>query len=321
MPARPEKGDHPVDTAGTENRDYSQLVAYLMLASVALMWAANTNVARATAEEVPPMALTFWRLFLSALVLAPFALKNTWRKRHVVMRHFWLLNLLAFMSMASFNALVYLGMQYTVAINGNLLQGALPICILMSGLIFARRGITMKQSIGVALGMIGLMVIVVKGDLNLLLQLRINPGDPVVFLGVFVSATYAVFLYTRPAELDVISFIFLSMLFSTFHILPFFAVEHFFFRTLPMTETAILTVGFIALFPSALAQTFFVIGVKRVGPAKAGYMIYLTPVFGVLMAVGFLGEPFRGFHAAGIVLIAAGIWLATIAGRSDRPEK
>ena len=132
-----------MDTARAENKDYSQLVAYLMLASVALMWAANTDVARATAEEVPPMALTFWRLFLSALVLAPFALKNTWRKRHVVMRHFWLLNLLAFMSMAAFNALVYLGMQSTVAINGNLLQGALPICILLSGLIFARRGITL----------------------------------------------------------------------------------------------------------------------------------------------------------------------------------
>ena len=65
------------------------------------------------------------RLFLPAL-------HNTWRHRSVVMQHFWLLNWLAFLSMAAFNGLVYLGMQYTVAINGNLLQGSLPICIMVA---------------------------------------------------------------------------------------------------------------------------------------------------------------------------------------------
>ena len=107
---------------GRATTPQSRLIAYLMLALVALLWAANTNIARAIAEEVPPMALTFWRLFLSALFFAPFALHNAWRHRSVVMQHFWLLNWLAFLSMAAFNGLVYLGMQYTVAINGKQVQ-------------------------------------------------------------------------------------------------------------------------------------------------------------------------------------------------------
>ena len=302
------------DAAATTSQ--GRLVAYLMLVLVALLWAANTNIARATAEEIPPMALTFWRLFISALVFAPFALRNTWRHRSVVMQHFWLLNWMAFLSMAAFNGLVYLGMQYTVAINGNLLQGALPICIMLAGILFARRKVTMRQGIGVALGMLGLMTIVIRGDIGLLLQMRINPGDPLLFLGVFGSATYAVFLYKRPAALDLLSFMFLTMVFATVHILPFYVVEHFWFRPMPLSETALLTVGFIALFPSVLAQTFFAEGVRRIGAAKAGYMIYLTPVFGVIMATAILGEPFRTYHAAGIALIATGIWLATFAGRS-----
>lgn len=291
----------------------SRLIAYLMLALVALLWAANTNIARATAEEVPPMALTFWRLFLSALFFAPFALHNTWRHRSVVMQHFWLLNWLAFLSMAAFNGLVYLGMQYTVAINGNLLQGSLPICIMVAGILFARRKVTARQGIGVALGLLGLMTIVIRGDIGLLLDMRINPGDPLVFLGVFGSASYAVFLYKRPESLDLLTFMFLTMVFGTFQILPFFLVEHIWFRSMPLTQTAILTVGFIALFPSVLAQTFFAEGVRRIGAAKAGYMIYLTPVFGVIMATGILGEPVEAYHAVGIALIATGIWLATFA--------
>ena len=299
------------DAVATTSR--GRLAAYAMLALVALLWAANTNVARATADEIPPFALTFWRLLLSALVFAPFALRNTWRHRSVVMQHFWLLNWMAFLSMAAFNALVYLGMQYTVAINGNLLQGSLPICIMLAGILFARRRVTPRQGIGRRAGDAGLLTIVVRGDLGLLIQMQINPGDPLLFLGVFGSATYAVFLYKRPAELDLLSFMFLTMVFATVHIFPFFVVEHFWFRPMPVSQTALVTVGFIALFPSVLAQTFFAEGVRRIGAARAGYMIYLTPVFGVVMATAILGEPFRLYHGIGIALIATGIWLATVA--------
>lgn len=292
--------------------DASRAAAFVLLALVAMFWAANTIVARATADEVPPFALTFWRLFLSALAFAPFALRNVWRQRLVLRRDFRLLNLLALLSMSSFSALVYTGLQFTEAINGNLLQGALPLCILLSGALFAGRAVTARQGAGMLLGLAGLVVIVVRGDLQILLGLQINVGDPLVFLGVFASATYAVLLFKRPEELDLPAFLFLMMALGSVQIAPFYVAEHFWIRPLPTTETALLAVGFIALFPSVLAQWFFAEGVRRVGAATAGYMIYLTPVFGVFMAVGALGEAFRAFHAAGIAAIAAGIWLATV---------
>ena len=290
----------------------SRATAFVLLALVALFWAANTIVARATTDEVPPLALTFWRLFLSALAFAPFALRNVWRQRLVLRRDFWLLNLLALLSMSSFSALVYTGLQFTEAINGNLLQGGLPLCILLSGMVFAGRAVTPRQSVGMLLGLAGLVVIVVRGDFQILFGLRINAGDPLVFLGVFASATYAVLLFKRPEELDLPAFLFLMMTLGSIQTAPFYVAEHFWIRPLPMTETALLTIGFIALVPSVLAQWFFAEGVRRVGAATAGYMIYLTPVFGVFMAVGALGEAFQAFHAAGIAAIATGIWLATV---------
>ena len=292
--------------------DASRATAFVLLALVAMFWAANTIVARATTDEVPPLALTFWRLFLSALAFAPFALRSVWRQRLVLRRDFWLLNLLALLSMSSFSALVYTGLQFTEAINGNLLQGGLPLCILLSGVLFAGRAVTTRQGVGMLLGLAGLIVIVVRGDFQVLLGLRINAGDPLVFLGVFASATYAVLLFKRPGELDLPAFLFLMMAFGSIQTAPFYVAEHFWIRPLPMTETALLAIGFVALVPSILAQWFFAEGVRRVGAATAGYMIYLTPVFGVFMAVGALGEAFRAFHAAGIAAIATGIWLATV---------
>lgn len=292
--------------------------AFGLLALVALFWAGNIVVGRAAAEEAPPMALAFWRFFLSALVLAPFGLRRAWERRDVIRREFRLLNLLALLSMTAFSAPVYLGLRYTEAVNGNLLQGALPLCILLSGVIFAGRGATLRQGAGMALGFAGLAAIVARGDVAVLLGLRLNVGDPLVLAGVFASATYAVFLFKRPAELGLAPFLFLMMLLGSLQTAPLYAAEHVFWaRPLPLTEPALLAVGFVALFPSVLGQLFFAEGVRRVGAATAGHVIYLTPVFGVLMAVGVLGEEFRPFHAVGVLLIFAGIWLAVFGGRTS----
>lgn len=296
--------------APSETARRGRVVAYCLLTMVALFWAINISIARATADEVPPLALSFWRMALSALVLAPFALRASWEARDLIRQHFWFLNLLAALSMTAFNGLVYVGLNYTQAINGNLLQGSLPICILVASALFAGRYISPRQWIGVALGLGGLMTIVIRGEPARLLAMEINAGDPIIFIGVFASATYAAILHRRPQGIGLVAFIFLMMAFSTIHLLPLYLWEHATQRTLPMTETAIGTVLYVTIFASVLAQLFFAEGIRRLGAPAAGNMIYLIPVFGVLIAVGLLGETFHGFHAVGVGLIALGIWLA-----------
>ena len=67
---------------------------------------------------------------------------------------------------------------------------------------------------------------------------------------------------------------------------------------------------YAALGPSLIAQVFFMRGVELIGPGRAGIFMNLVPVFGALMAVLLLGEPFATYHAAGLALVLGGIWLA-----------
>lgn len=298
----------------------SRTLAFALLTLVALSWAANTIVARATTEEVPPLALTFWRLALSAAVFAPFVLRDAWRRRHAILRNIVQLNLLAALQMTAFNALVYSGLHHTEAINGTLLQGALPLCILLAGPLFARQAVTARQAACMALGLSGLLTIVVRGDIDALLGLSVHAGDPLVFLGVFSSAVYTVLLARRPGGLPMPTFVFLMLAFGAVQAAPLHVAEHLWVRPLPVTAEAAATIVFIALVPSAMAQWCFAEGVRRVGAATAGHMIYLVPVFGVLMAVALLGESFQTFHAVGTALIAGGIWAATVRG-GGRPGR
>lgn len=104
--------------------------------------------------------------------------------------------------------------------------------------------------------------------------------------------------------------------------LPLFALEAVVFdRTADCTWGAIAAVGFIALFPSLIAQILWVWGVARPGANTTGYFIYTVPAFGALMAIALLGETFRWFHGVGIVLVFVGVYAATSRPGRGAPAK
>ena len=77
----------------------------------------------------------------------------------------------------------------------------------------------------------------------------------------------------------------------------------------PSAEGWLIT-AYIALFPSCLAQIFFMRGVDLIGPGRAGVFVNLVPVFAALLAVLILSEPFRWYHAGALVLVLGGIVIA-----------
>ena len=62
-------------------------------------------------------------------------------------------------------------------------------------------------------------------------------------------------------------------------------------------------------FAAFLGFVFWNRGVAEVGPAKAGLYYHLLPVFGIALSVLFLSEQPKAYHAIGVILIFAGIWL------------
>src|SRR3954463_11050195 len=72
----------------------------------------------------------------------------------------------------------------------------------------------------------------------------------------------------------------------------------------------VLILLYVALVPSLLSQMFYMRGVELIGPGRAGLFVNLVPIFGALLAVLLLGEPFRAYHALALALVLGGIWLA-----------
>ena len=78
------------------------------------------------------------------------------------------------------------------------------------------------------------------------------------------------------------------------------------------TATGWLIVVLAVVFPSFLAQLFFIRGVELIGPGRAGVFINLVPVFASILAVAILGKSFAVFQAIALGLVLGGIWLSEL---------
>lgn len=284
--------------------------APLLLCLTMLFWAGNSIAGRALAGVVPPMALSFWRWALALVLITPFAWTHLKADRAELIRRWPTVLALSATGVASFGAFLYLGLETTTALNSLLMQAAIPPLILLFGLIVFREKASPRQTLGVALSLLGVLVVIAQGRPWDLLHLDIHPGDGFILIGVLLYAVYSMLLRRRPTVHP------LSLLWTTFAcalvlLAPLYVWEVAQGRTFAPTPRALAGLAYVAVFPSFLAYLFFNRGVELLGPARAGHFMHLMPVFGSVLAVVLLGEAFRGFHAVGVALIGAGILLAS----------
>ncbi len=290
-----------------------RVVAYCALTVTAASFAGNTIVGRAVIDELPPMGLAFWRAFGAFLIVAPFGAAGVWRSRREIVAAWKLLFVLGVLGMTAFSVFVFTGLHHTEAINATLIQGTLPLNIVVASLVVLGQAISPRQGLGLVVGGIGFAAIVLRGEIENLAGFVFNPGDALIWAGVFCYALFSILLPRRPAALGLTAFITVFFFMASVTTLPFHLWEIARGEAMPLSWTALWAAGFIALFSSLLALYLWTTAVERVGARTAGYFIYLTPAFGAAAAVVLLGEDAGWFHLAGIALIFAGIWLATTA--------
>lgn len=289
--------------------------AYVLLTFTALFWAGNSIVGRAARELVPPAALSFWRWTFALLLLLPLAWPHLKRDWPVLRANWPIVAILGALAIGSFNILLYTGLQSTTALNSMLIQSAQPALILIVGALAMRDRTSPRQIAGVLVSLAGVLVIIGRGDPQLLIAMRLNIGDAIIGGAVVLWALYSVLLRRRPA-VHPLSFLAASITVGIAVIAPVYAHELWSGRLIVPVLGSALAIAYVSIFPSFLAYLFFNRGVELIGSAATGQYMNVMPLMGAGLAMLFLGETLHLFHVAGLALIVAGIW---VAGRPPQP--
>jgi drug/metabolite transporter (DMT)-like permease len=73
----------------------------------------------------------------------------------------------------------------------------------------------------------------------------------------------------------------------------------------------LLSLLYVAVFPSTIAYLCYNRGVLLIGANRAAPVLHIVPVLGSVMAFVFLGERPHFFHLIGFLLVLAGVFVAS----------
>jgi drug/metabolite transporter (DMT)-like permease len=208
-----------------------------------------------------------------------------------------------------FNAMFYVAAHWTTAVNLGIIQGAAPVFVLIGAFAAYRTPVGGLQAAGVLATMVGVAIVASGGELARLAALALNSGDVLMIAGCALYAGYTVGLSRRPPVSPLSLFTGLACA-AFVTSLPLALGEAALGRFQWPTPAGWLILALVTLFPSFLAQIFFIQGVSLIGPGRAGVFVNLVPVFASIMALLVLHEPFEPFHAVALGLVLGGIWLS-----------
>jgi drug/metabolite transporter (DMT)-like permease len=286
---------------------------YLLLSLSSLFWAGNIVLARHVGARVPPLMMTTIRWFGVFLILLPFAWPHLKRDWKALRAHLPLMLFLSLIGFAFNNAISYWAMQYTEALNALLIQSAGPLFVALWSLVLFGVRLTAAQLAGIAISLLGVLTIILRGDLAALASITFNKGDIMFASSLVAFGLYSAVIPRRP-RIHQLSFLSFTTCCGAIMLLPAAVWEFSAGSVLKPDALTLATLAYILIFPSTLAYLFFNRGVALIGPNRAAPFFHLVPVFGSAMAILLLGERLQLFHLIGYALVLAGVVIASRQG-------
>jgi drug/metabolite transporter (DMT)-like permease len=283
---------------------------YLLLSITAMCWAGNAIVGRLAAGHIPPVTLSFLRWSLALLLVLPFAWKHLIRDWATIRGRLGLMIVLSITGIGAFNTLQYWALEHTQALNTLLLQSAAPLVVAIWSLLLLGVRLTLAQAFGVLLSLCGVLVILLHGDLTTLSNIDFNKGDLIFIVALVIFALYSVLSLKRP-NIHALSFVAFTFGAGAASLIPLLIWELFARPLMQFNTASLLTLLYVALFPSTLAYLCFNRGVQLIGANRAAPFFHVVPVFGTIMSIAFLGEHPQAFHFIGFALVLSGVFVAS----------
>ena len=288
-------------------------IAYLLTATA--LWAGNAIAGRVLVGSISPITLSAVRWGLAALLLLPLGWRvfmpgsALWQNK----KRFLLLGLFG---VGSYNVLLYLALQTSTAINVTLIGASMPIWMLFIGAVFYQVKPSILQMIGAVVSLLGVGIVLTRGDLSALLSMQMVVGDLLIMLATILWAFYS-WMLSRPGTSTerqwpwaefLMAQVTVGLLWTGFFDGFEIAAGHAFLDLNWWTASLIV---FVAIGPSLIAYRCWGLGVNGAGPTVAAFFANFIPLFTALLSAAILGEPPQLFHGLAFGLIVAGIVISS----------
>ncbi len=270
----------------------------------------NLIVARGGVEFVPPISLAFWRWTFVFIILLPFTYFSLKKNYSIIKKEYKKLFFLGSMGCGVCGAFPFLAGETTTVTNMGIIYTSSPIFIILISAIFFQEKINFLKIIGLISCLIGVFAIIIKGDLDLLINLNFTIGDLWMLAAAVGWALYSIYLFYWRSELSIFQRFTLVSFFGALSLLPFYIAEEFLVARTVFNEEFYMWVLFAAISPGIIAFTLYTQAQKSLGASLTGFTLYIFTIYGAIYGYFIFDEKLETFHYVGTALVFLGVYLA-----------
>lgn len=285
---------------------------YLLMFLAPLFWGGAFGSTKHVLAELPPLTVAAFRFLVAGILMIGWVV---WRGQWdwLAVRKSWFgLLMLGGLGIFGYNAVFNIGMQYTSAINGALVIVINPVTTSLVAVLFFGERWSIRQGVGAVLSMLGVLVVITRGNIEVLQSLSMNRGEIMLLGAVVMWTTYAIMGKVVMRRVSPLLATAVSMMVGAILLTLASLPERGWARFSEISIQVAAELIYLAVFASFAAFLIFNIGVREIGASKASAYINLMPVCAVLIAALFYGESVTWVHLMGMIFVMSGVLLTTM---------
>ena len=283
---------------------------FLLLFIQPIFMASNLIVARGGIEFVPPISLAFWRWAIVFMILLPFTYFPLKQNFKILVKEYKKLFFLGAMGCGVCGAFPFLAGETTTVTNMGIIYTSSPIFIILISAIFFSEKISLTKMIGLASCLLGVLLIIIKGDLDLLLNLNFTIGDIWMLAASIGWALYSVYLFYWKSNLPIFQRFTLVAFFGAVSLLPFYVFEEIMIKKTLFNSDFFVWTIFAAVSPGIIAFSMYTYVQKKLGASLTGFTLYIFTIYAAIYGYLFFNEKLETYHYVGTALVFFGVYLA-----------
>ena len=284
-------------------------MVYIKLVLTALFWGGTFVAGRQVAGDLGPFSIAFLRSALASVLLLGLARIQEGRLPSVDKREILLVILLGLTGVFAYNALFFKGLSLIEASRASLIVATCPAFIALASVVLLRERLSLVQTIGIPLSILGAAVVISKGDLSGIVAGGVGRGELCILGCVLCWAAYSLLGKVAMRRLSPLACVSYSSLAGAIAL----AVPALFEGLAQTLHRASLldwtSISYLAVFGTVIGFVWFYQGVRLIGTTRAGLFINFVPISAVILAFLLLREPITWSLAVGAVLVLSGVYL------------
>ncbi|WP_347924134.1 EamA family transporter [Pontimicrobium sp. SW4] len=286
----------------------NKAIPFILLILTMLLWAANFYAVKIALEHYAPLGIATWRFLFGVLTLLGILFIRN-RKEVFLLKYkkkeWWYLFLTAFFGIFLTIYFFNVGLKTTSAINGSLILATAPAITGVFSFFLLKQRLTFMQWLAISISFFGVIIILVKGDVTKLFDLKFEIGDIYILLMAIVFSYSQIIVSKHLAHIDAIKMTSIASFFALV-LFSIFSIPELAVNTIPTAPSFWWSVLFMGVLGTGLAYAAFFYCVVKLGTTISALSMNLIPFFAVLLAFPF-GEKLHSVQIFGGVIIILGI--------------